>query len=40
LPTWMSETILTDNYDDWAVSLRNEIDAQLSQLSEWMRDYR
>jgi len=40
LPTWMSETILTDNYDDWAVSLRNEIDAQLSQLNEWMRDYR
>ncbi|MCT2537143.1 alpha/beta fold hydrolase [Aquibacillus koreensis] len=36
LPTFMPETILVDNYDDWAVSLRNEIDAQLSHLREWM----
>ncbi|MBU9711170.1 alpha/beta fold hydrolase [Evansella tamaricis] len=36
LPIFMPETILVDNYDDWAVSLRNEIDAQLSHLSEWM----
>ncbi|WP_040205587.1 alpha/beta fold hydrolase [Neobacillus jeddahensis] len=38
LPTLMSGTVLADNYDDWAVSLRNEIDAQLSYLKEWMKD--
>ncbi|MBU9721673.1 MULTISPECIES: alpha/beta fold hydrolase [Bacillaceae] len=38
LPTFLPESILVDNYDDWAVSLRNEIDAQLSHLSEWMEN--
>ncbi|MGG0717663.1 alpha/beta fold hydrolase [Robertmurraya massiliosenegalensis] len=36
LPPFMPVTILVDNYDDWAVSLRNEIDAQLSHLNGWM----
>lgn len=39
LPSSIPEAIFTDNYDNWAVSLYNEIDAQLSHLNDWMKSF-
>ncbi|MBS4218286.1 alpha/beta fold hydrolase [Bacillus sp. FJAT-49711] len=39
LPPSIPETLLADNYDNWAISLRHEIDAQLCYLAEWMKKF-
>lgn len=35
----LSKDILTDHHDDWAVYLRNQIEAQICELNEWMAIY-